>query len=240
MQETEAQIQEGQVTPPLQALAAAIKASRLPTESNLASLRLSLQNLASSSSRSDVVYFAGDALSAVGRPDIASEILLQIEPDHLLDLEFYIKLFAAAEANRNAELMRRAAARRYELAPNNLLTVLHYAAILILFDEQHEKAVELSARCVDALPRLVPVRINHAAALINADLFGPADLILKQIDEASLSPADRNRLRLIQLKRAVKIQDRDAISKLKPLIDQSQLYSHELAWFKRNTIPTIR
>ena len=103
-------------------------------------------------------------------------------------------------------------------------------------EEQPDRAIALSAACLKVNPESIAAKINHAAALINSELFGSADLILREIDESSLTRAALNQLRFIKLKRAVKIGDEGETRRLAALIDKSVLYSVQLRWLAENRI----
>ncbi|MGZ8900904.1 MAG: hypothetical protein ACXW3Z_12480, partial [Limisphaerales bacterium] len=196
------------------ALAAGITCLINPDHTNLSAFTSALNHLPRDRSSADVWYFSSEILVRVNRPDMACDVLTQIEPQHLQNSEFYFRLFAAAEANKDASLMRRVAERSYQLVPADPRAAGNYGAMLAMCGEQPERAVALSAACLRLNPESIPAKINHAAALINSELFGSADLILQEIDESSLTRSALNQLRFIQLKRAVKIGDDGEIRRL--------------------------
>jgi predicted Zn-dependent protease len=181
-------------------------------------------------------YFAAETLIAMGRAGLACETLTAIEPQHLSDAEFYREFFAAAEAKKDTHLMRRIAERSYQLTPRDPGAIANYAAMLVMCDEQLPRAIELSAHCLKMDPSSIPAKVNYAAALINAESFGAADLILREIDEAALTSAARNQLRFIKLKRAFKLRDQTEITRLASLLDKAALYSIQVGWLSANSI----
>lgn len=221
--------------PSVDAFGAAIEVLLLPNQTTLGRLTNALADLPPSR-HAYLQYFAAQSLTVSGFPGMAVDTLLTIEPFHAADIEFYDHLFAAAEAARDARQMRRAAERRYQLAPADVLSMGNYAAMLTMFDEQPEVAAELTARCAEARPSSPSARINHAAALINKEHFGSADLILRQIDEGSMPRADQNQLRFIKVKRAIKLGLQGEARSLAAGLNKSTLYSRQLEWLSEHKL----
>jgi hypothetical protein len=229
-------IQQYRSVPALNAIAAAMTLYLEPSSRTVKDLKSCLATIPRHESEPAICFFAADAFMAGGHPESACDTLLGVEPDHLRNEDFYARLFAAAEASRNASLMRRAAERRYQLVPEDPLAISNHAAMLVICEEKPEEALALTALCRRAQPGSLPARINHAAALINAGLVGSADVILSEIDESNLPVSARNQFRFIRLKRAVKIRDREEAVRLAPLIDKSSLYSAQVGWLEKNAI----
>ena len=230
------EIHKHQFSPTSAALAAGITCFLNPDPTNLSVFQSAVDHLPRDRSSSEVHYFSSEVLVQLNRPDMACEVLSRIEPGHLQDPEFYFKLFAAAEANRDAALMRRVAERSYQLAPEDPRAAGNYGAMLAMCGEQPDRAVALSAACLRVNPESVPAKINYAAALINSELFGSADLVLRDINESDLAGTALNQLRFIQLKRAVKIGDDGEVRRLAALLDKSILYSVQIDWLAENSI----
>jgi hypothetical protein len=157
-----------------------------------------------------------------------------MEPYHIFDPYFYDRLFAAAEAGRNADVMHRAAERRYQIAPKDMLSIQNYSAMLTMFDEQPETAASLTELCVENEPASPYTRINLAAALINNERFGSADLILRDINESAMSAPALNQLRFIKIKRADKLHLAAEARSLALKLDSSALYSQQIKWLKKH------
>ena len=230
------EIHKHQLSPTSTAVAAGIMCFLNADATNLEVFTSALNHLPRDRSSADAYYFSSEVLVHVNRPDLACDLLSRIEPQHLHDSEFYFKLFAAAEANKDATLMRRVAERSYQLAPGDPRAAGNYGAMLAMCEEQPGSAVALSAACLRVNPESIPAKINHAAALINSELFGSADLILQEIDESALTRTALNQVRFIKLKRAVKIGDQGEVRRLAALLDKSVLYSVQIRWLADNSI----
>lgn len=230
------EIQKHHPSPILAVLAAGITCLLDPAQAHLNALTSAVNRLSPDPSGAKAWYFSAEALLQANRPDLACDVLTRIEPQHLQNSEFYFNLFAAAEANKDAVLMRRVAERSYQLAPGDVRAAANYGAMLSMCEEQPEEALALSAAFLTANPESTSARINHAAALINAERIGPADLVLRKIDESGLTSAALNQLRFIKLKRAVKLGNQGEIRRLTPLIDKSVLYSVQIRWLVENRI----
>ena len=230
------EIHKHQLSPVSAALAAGINCFLNPDPTNVGTFTSALNHVPRDRSGAEVYYFSSEVLVHIDRADMACDVLVQIEPQHLQDSEFYFRLFAAAEANKDAILMRRIAERSYQLAPHDPRAAGNYGAMLAMCGEQTDRAVTLSAACLSANPGSIPAKINHAAALINSEMFGSADLILREIDESGLTRAALNQLRFIKLKRALKIGDDGEVRRLAALLDKSFLYSVQIRWLSENRI----
>ncbi len=206
-----------------------------PSSANINALNAVLRG-ASDPFYDDSWYFAAAVLVKVGQPQVAWSLLKSREGHHPGDPEFYGNLFAVAEGTKDARLMQEAAERCYQLTPNDPRVIANYAAILVMYEEQLNQAVALSALCLKANPSSDAAKINYAAALINSESFAAADLILRSVDESNLSIAARNQLRFIKLKRAAKMGDASEMNRLSALLDKSSLYSVQLSWLSNNKI----
>lgn len=226
----------GQPIPPLSAISAALMYYAESSPRNLAQLKLALDELPRDPEYTSIWYLVADALLAAANPALATDALKRLEAVHLRNPAYYDKLFAAAEAARDADLMRRAAERRYHLSPSDPVAMGNHAAMLTIFDQAPGLAVELSAACAKAEPQLLPAQINYAAALINDGQFGPADLILRRVDQAQLPPSALNQLRFILLKRAVKLGDSEESRRLSTLLKLEDLYSRQREWLNQQNL----
>jgi hypothetical protein len=220
---------------PLASFTAAIDVYVNPGSKSLKALAANL-NAISAGQYSSIWYFAVQALIASGNADQALDALRKIEPFHLSDIDFYDRLFAAAESAKDAGSMHRAAERRYQIAPNDLFSIGNYAAMLTMFDEEPETAVKLAEACENKQPDSPSAKINHAAALINNDRFGSADLILRKIDENGIPPQARNQLHFIKIKRAVKLHLSEEARALCHKLNRSALYSQQIKWLAEQNL----
>lgn len=217
---------------PLDAFTAAIKLHLDPSESALRNLNSCLAQMARDQNDSILLFTAQSFISA-GYAHRGLEVLLSLEPNHRSDVTFYDRLFAAAEAARDADAMRHASERRYQLAPRDPISIANHAAMLAMFDEQPETAAELSARLAEVEPASAAAKINQAAALICGEKFGSADLILRQIDETGIPPKARTQLGFIKLKRAVKLGLHSEARALLARLDRNALYSRQVEWLTK-------
>ena len=194
-----AQLEENPAPGPFGILASVAQIHLAPRETLARKIQAQFQLLEHPDS--DLLNFAVDTLAEADFEGEALALLLKAEASHLSDDAFYTRVFNLAAAVKDDGLMRRAAERRYELAPLNWVARSNYAAMLVLRDEKPELAVSLTESCLNTKPKFATAQINHAAALISAGLFGSADLLMAEVDEASLSEPERDQLQFLKVKR---------------------------------------
>jgi hypothetical protein len=184
-----------------------------------------------------LIDFVQEVLIKGKEPKSACKILLRHPRTN--DLAYARELFGAADAARDSDLMRSAAANWYRLAPRNLSAAQNYCALLAMFDEQPELSLSLASECLDATPRSVPAKINHAAALINNRKFKIADAMLSAIDEAALGPYERTHFNFLKLKSTLNA-GRDDAANLAQRIDANDLYPEQLLWLEKHGVTLSR
>jgi predicted Zn-dependent protease len=178
--------------------------------------------------------FACEALLGVQKPLLACQVLLGSEEARKKDPEFYRKLFSAADTAQDCELMRRAAARRYALAPNDLSSAANYAALLAMFGESPRKALDLATECLEGAPRVTSTRLNYIAALINADKIKLAEQMAFAIDENNLTPYERSHFNFLRLKIALKNGHNEEVADYLKKLEKQHLYPVQQRWLEQN------
>ncbi len=127
------------------------------------------------------------ALRTGGHARSALSLLRRMESQLSAIPEFWTELFGAAHVLREVEELRRAADGLARLDPDNLLHANNRAALLLLTGENPAEALQLTLAAWSRNPSSIPLRINHALALIQNARIDEAERLLADIPAARLT-----------------------------------------------------
>jgi predicted Zn-dependent protease len=177
-------------------------------------------------------FTTAGSLLKLGYPAAARDILLPLETGLSKNPDYWQTLFAAAYALKQPDLMGTAAAKAYELQPDNIVTANNYAAALLVNRARAEEAVRLTLQLVARFPNSTSPKINHALALILNRRTAEAEEILTKIDPAKLGPLEATSLflGLFEVYSSGKRyeQAREAASR----IDIKYLFPNQIKWLE--------
>jgi tetratricopeptide (TPR) repeat protein len=134
-----------------------------------------------------LAYQTATQLRALGHPKPAAELLRRYEAEFGSTSRFWTELTLSAYSAREMDTMAAAAARAYELDPDNLTCINNQAAALIAFRRNPEEAVKLTFKLISKLPTSVDARINHVLALLNNGRADDARRLLRTVKPDGLN-----------------------------------------------------
>lgn len=130
------------------------------------------------------------SLLRAGMAELALPLLTKLEGKLDQNPEFWAVCLEAGRAQTNSVIMFRALQRSYELQPNDPKVQNAYAGILLLQRVRPELALKLTSGLYATLSNSLPVRINHAAALLANGRPAEARGILVSVNLRQPSAAD--------------------------------------------------
>ncbi len=146
-----------------QAFAAFVRASDAPTTSPLLS------------------YRASNQLAQLGYPELASRLLGSLRETYGGLPQYWLTVVGAAYEAREFDTMRAAAARGYELAPDQSVFVSNYAAMLLMQRTNPPLAIQLTMKALAAEPEAPAAQLNHLIALVQMGRLSEAEEMLATI-----------------------------------------------------------
>lgn len=154
----------------------------------------------------------------LGHTGPAQRLLLtrEVELDH--SPEYWGMLCRTAFAERDVDLLLKAARRHWQLRPDDAGAMNTLAAALIVRHSETELLLYLTKRVFETNPELLPARLNRASALLQAGRKAEARALLSLVDDTQgLPPAERTMIRLARTEQLA--ADGDAIGALAAVRD---------------------
>ncbi len=127
-------------------------------------------------------------LLKLGYPNQASDIMVPLESEFAQNAEYWQGLFEIAYARKEASMLFKAASRACALRPEDPVCQNNYAASLLINRQRPAEAGKLTLALLSRNPALLASRINHSYALAMNRRFDEAEVLLKTVDLAQLSP----------------------------------------------------
>lgn len=140
--------------------------------------------------QSQLAFESALDLLKLGYPNQAWGIMAPLESEYAQSVEYWQGLFEIAYARKDALMLFKAASRAYALRPENPICQNNYAASLLISRQRPDEAVKLTMALLSRNPALLASRINHSYALAMNRRFDEAEVALKTVDIAQLSPLD--------------------------------------------------
>jgi hypothetical protein len=131
-------------------------------------------------------YRIARELSGLGEPMLAKEVLVSLEKAAGKTADYWFHLAVAAYETHEFDTFFSAAAKAYELAPDDLININNYAAALLMQRQNSSLAAQLTLRKLTATPGDNGARLNHALALLQSGRTSEARPLLAQIDARQL------------------------------------------------------
>ena len=172
------------------------------------------------------------SLLKLGYPAPARDILLPLEAGLARNPDYWQALFAAAYALKQPGLAVKAAAKAYELQPDNIVMANNYAAALLVNRERTEQAVRLTLQLVARFPDSTSAKINHALALILNRRTTEAEEILRKIDPAKLGPLEATSLYLGLFEVCFSGKRYEQAREAASHIDTKYLFPNQIEWLE--------
>jgi hypothetical protein len=126
-------------------------------------------------------YRASTQLAVLGYPALASRLLSSLEKTYGGLAGYWLAVVGAAYEARQFDTMRAAAARGYELAPDQPVFVSNYAAMLLMQRTNPPLAIQLTMKALTAEPNAPAAQLNHLIALIQNERLVEAEQLLATI-----------------------------------------------------------
>jgi Flp pilus assembly protein TadD len=171
-------------------------------------------------------------LIKLGYAEAANKVLAQLEPALAKDPHYWTLLSKTAYDLHDANLLRYAIEKSYELQPEDPATLNNYAALLLSFREKPEVAIQLTLRLMGLFPGSVSLRINHICALLQNKRIAEAERLLADISAENLKPMDVSSYSRAVFEAALEQHDPAAALKASKHIDRTFLIGPDRAWFE--------
>lgn len=175
-------------------------------------------------------------------PDLATDVLVPLEPLFENSSRYWQALFEAAYILRTDEaLLFKAARRNLDLAPDDPVRQANYAVALLVTRQRPEEALRLTFSFVNAQPNLVLARLNHAHALAQTGRLEEAARIAGSLSPPA-DPGLRTSLGLLRFTLATARQDPDAAQRALEEINPDLLFPSQQDWIHetRRQLPALR
>jgi len=170
------------------------------------------------------------SLTQLGYPEVARDVLLNVEKAGASAPAFWQTLFFVAYRLRDSDLLLRSGARLAELRPDDMVAANNYAAALLVVRERPEEATKLTMQVLNRSPNATASLINRSLALLLGGRTDEAAEILRGVapDRLSLEEATSYHLALfeIQFKRGQYRQAWETSDRLDP----KQLFPVQIRW----------
>jgi tetratricopeptide (TPR) repeat protein len=175
-------------------------------------------------------FAVSERMLKYGFPEQSALLLKTIESQYSNDVQFWAQLTTAAYESRQMDIMTRAAKKTMDLAPNELIYVNNYAAVLLALRQNPEEAVKLTFRLILKSPENRDYQINHSLALVQNARLEEAETLLKRFNPATMNPVEAASVNLawfvIHLRRGNVAQAREVVR----AIDTSRLMEPQVRW----------
>lgn len=173
---------------------------------------------------------ASKTLLEIGYPEVANEVLGKVENEFITDTQYWAMRFAAADGIKNPGLLLKAAQHEYDLAPDNMPSVNHYAAALLVNRQRIDLAATLSKKLLATYPNSVAVRINHAFALTLNHRPDEARQVLSSLNDHALMAEEATPYHLVWFALWFDDQQYNKAWEALDRINRKLLYPTDVAW----------
>jgi predicted Zn-dependent protease len=148
--------------------------------------------------------------------------------------EFWVASCMAASEAKNIEAMEKSAKKAYELAPNDLVIMNNYAAVLLAQRDKPTEAIKLTMQLITQMPEHPVFKINHAEALVANGRFSEAEKTLNSVPVERLIPSELQQYFYVQLQLLVNTSRWKEAREIVDKIDEQTLLPTQLKWFKES------
>lgn len=138
-----------------------------------------------------VAFNAAQVMMRLGAAEAARDLLLPRAGRLGSSLEYWQFLVRVSYELRDSVLLLRAARAAHKLAPDRADTLTDLSAALLIERSEPAETLDTTRRLVQATPRSIAARMNHALALLQAGQKSAARGILLTFEPAQLSDVAR-------------------------------------------------
>jgi predicted Zn-dependent protease len=167
----------------------------------------------------------------LGYGDFAQQVLARLEkPPLAKELSYWLLVFRAADLQKNVDLLLKAAAHAYELAPDNPAVINNYAAALIINRKNPEQAIKLTVQLLAAAPDSLHAMVNHSAALLLNDRPKEAEELLSRVKTNGLNRVQLALYNLDLFETYSSLEQYDRAWSVSDHIETDLLYPNQRKW----------
>jgi tetratricopeptide (TPR) repeat protein len=175
----------------------------------------------------ELVLVMARSLRELGHAEIAGSLLLSVEKIGRPHSNYWESLMATAFVVKDSDLLLRAATEALALSPGSWTARNNYAAALVTNRTNPEESIRQTFQLLSQLPENLPVRLNHALALIQNHRYDEADRLLAAIPSSALDESERTLYNLACFETLLGQKRYDLARQFLPQIDARHLFSKQ-------------
>jgi predicted Zn-dependent protease len=172
-------------------------------------------------------------LLQLDHPQLARQVLSGIEKPMAKELSYWLLLFQAGDRLKDADLMVKAGAQAYALAPKDPRIINNYAAALLIARQNPDQAIKLTVQLLSANPESLVAVVNHGAALLMNDRPVEAEELLHRVQTNVLNRTQLTLYKLDQFEAYLRLHQYDRAWSVSDQIETDLLYPTQQHWFKQ-------